>query len=147
MQGNRLDSSLGNAMVRLFRLVNRVHNRGLKSTGLSAEQAHVLTVLWVLGPMTMGELQRHLALSSATLTGAIDRMEAQELVRRVPSTDDRRAYVLEPRASAKKRAQIEAVLDDGEDICFGMLTAAERDQLLRLIGKCIAGLEPMAAAR
>jgi DNA-binding MarR family transcriptional regulator len=147
MQDNRLDSSLGNAVVRLFRLVNRVHNRGLKTTGLSAEQAHVLTVLWVHGPMTMGQLQRHLALSSATLTGAIDRMEMQELVRRVPSTDDRRAYVLEPRTPPKKRALIEAVLDDGEDTCFGMLTAGERDQLLRLIGKCIAGLEPTAAAR
>jgi MarR family transcriptional regulator, organic hydroperoxide resistance regulator len=147
MQGNRLDTSLGNAVVRLFRLINRIHNRGLKPTGLSAEQAHVLSVLWFRGPMTMGQLQRQLALSSATLTGAIDRMEAQGLVRRVPSADDRRAFLLEPKASAKKRAQVEAVLDAGELACFGMLTATEREQLLRLIDKCIDRLEPTAAAR
>jgi len=147
MQGNRLDASLANAVVRLFRLVNRVHNRGLQPTGLSAEQAHLLTVLWFRGPMTMGQLQRQLALSSATLTGAIDRMEAQGLVRRVPSPGDKRAFVLEPKTTAKKRAHIEAILDDGEATCFGMLAASERKQLLTLIDKCATALEPTAAAR
>lgn len=147
MQDNRLSASLANAVVRLFRLVNRVHNRGLQPTGLSAEQAHVLTVLWFLGPMTMGQLQKQLSLSSATLTGAIDRMEAQGLVRRVPSPSDKRAFVLESRTTGKKRAQIEAILDDGETTCFGSLTALERKQLLGLIGKCVAALEPTAAAR
>ena len=136
-----------NAVVRLFRLINRVHNRGLKPTGISAEQAHVLSILWVLGPITMGQLQRHLAVSSATLTGAIDRMEAQELVRRVPSPDDRRAFVLEPRLAAKKRAQVEAILEADEQRCFAVLTAGERKELLRLLDKVIAHLEPEAAAR
>jgi len=147
MQGNRLDTSLANAVVRLFRLINRVHGRGLKPTGLSAEQAHVLSVLWWRGAMTMGALQRQLALSSATLTGAIDRMEEQGLVRRVPSEDDKRAFVLEPRTTAKKRAQVDAALLEGEELCFSALTQAERDQLLRLLDKCITHLEPTAAAR
>jgi DNA-binding MarR family transcriptional regulator len=146
MQDEKLRASVANAVVRLFRSVNRVHNRGLKATGVSAEQAHVLSVLWVKGAMTMGQLQRHLAVSSATLTGAIDRMEAQELVRRVPSPDDRRAFVLEPRVSAKKRAQIEAALDDGEARCFSALTAGERTTLLRLLDRCIVDLERDAAA-
>ena len=58
MQDDRLKTSLANAVVRLFRLVNRVHNRKLKEIGISAEQAHVLTVLGVEGPMTIGRLQR-----------------------------------------------------------------------------------------
>jgi DNA-binding MarR family transcriptional regulator len=147
MQGNRLDTSLGNAVVRLFRLINRVHNRELKPTGLSAEQAHLLSVLWYRGAMTMGQLQRQLALSSATLTGAIDRMESQGFVRRVVSEDDGRAFVLEPRTTPKKRAQVETVIDVGEELCFGGLTDAERGQLLRLIDKCITHLEPAAAAK
>jgi DNA-binding MarR family transcriptional regulator len=147
MQGNRLDTSLANAVVRLFRLINRVHNRELKPTGLSAEQAHVLEVLWYRGAMTMGALQRQLALSSATLTGAIDRMESQGLVRRVPSEDDKRAFVLESRTTAKKRAQVDAAVGEGEELCFGMLSKPERDQLLRLLDKCITHLEPTAAAK
>lgn len=147
MQDDRLDASVANALVRLFRLVNRVHNRTLKPTGLSAEQAHVLSVLWMRGAMTMGQLQRELALSSATLTGAIDRMEAQGLVRRVPSPDDRRAFVLEPKIPPRKRTQIEALVAAGEEQCFGMLSVKERAELLRLLTACSTQLEPDAAAR
>jgi DNA-binding MarR family transcriptional regulator len=147
MQDDRLRSSLSNAIVRLFRLINRVHNRNFKAIGISAEQAHVLTVLSVAGPMTIGTLQRLLALSSPTLTGAIDRLEAQELVRRVPSPDDRRAFLIEPRVPAKKKAQIEAVIEAGERTCFAALTATERKELLRLLEKCTTGLEPIAEAK
>lgn len=147
MQDDPLRSSLANAVVRLFRFVNRVHNRQLKPLGISAEQAHILTVLAVEGPMTMGKLQRLLALSSPTLTGAIDRLEAQELVRRVPSPDDGRAFVLEPRVTARKRTQIDEAIAEGERICFGALTAKERKELLRLLDACSTRLESEALAR
>lgn len=147
MQDDPLRSSIANAVVRLFRFVNRVHNRQLKPLGVSAEQAHILTLLAVEGPMTMGKLQRLLALSSPTLTGAIDRLEAQELVRRVLSPEDRRAFLLEPRVPSRKQAQIEAAIDEGDRICFGMLTAKERKELLRLLDKCSAHVGPEASAR
>jgi len=147
MQDDRLRASLGNSVVRLFRLVNRVHNRAIATHGVSAEQAHILSVLWVTGPITMGQLQRQVALSSGTLTGAIDRMEAQGMVRRAPSPGDHRAIVIEPRVAAKKRAQIEATLDDTEQQLWSRLSAAERRELLRLMDKAITALEPVAAAR
>jgi len=138
---DRFRSSLPNAVVRLFRLINRVHNRGLKPTGISAEQAHVLSLLWLFGPLTIGQLQRMLALSSATMTGSIDRMEAQELVRRVPSPDDGRAFLLEPLPSARKRAQVEAILEADEERSFSVLTGPERKELARLLDKVIEHLE------
>jgi hypothetical protein len=69
-----------------------------------------------------------------------------------PSTGQRRdhldlAFVLEPRLPARKQAQIDAVIEDGERRCFAGLTAAERRELLRLMDKCIAHLEPEGAAR
>jgi DNA-binding MarR family transcriptional regulator len=147
MQDDRLRASLGNSVVRLFRLVNRVHNRAIAALGVSAEQAHILSVLWVTGPITMGQLQRQVALSSGTLTGAIDRMEAQGMVRRAASPDDHRAIVIEPRIAAKKRAQIEATLDATEHQLWSGLSAAERKELLRLMDKAITAVEPVAAAR
>jgi DNA-binding MarR family transcriptional regulator len=141
MQDERLRSSIPNAIVRLFRLVNRVANRRLKPTGVSAEQAHVLLLLDTLGPMTIGQLQRLLALSSPTLTGAIDRLEAMELVRRVPSPDDGRAFLIEPRLPARKRTQIDRAVEDAERQCFGALDARERKELLRLLDKCITHVE------
>jgi DNA-binding MarR family transcriptional regulator len=141
MQDERLRGSLANAVVRLFRMVNRVHNRKLGAVGISAEQAHVLSVLDVLGPLTIGKLQKMLALSSPTLTGAIDRMEADGLVRRAPSAEDRRAVVVESRIAPKRWAQITAAIADGERACFGALTAAETKELLRLIAKCVDALD------
>jgi MarR family transcriptional regulator, organic hydroperoxide resistance regulator len=147
MQDDRLRTSLANAVVRLFRQVNRVHNRLFADHDVSAEQAHILLILGVLGPVTIGRLQKQLSLSSATLTGAIDRLEAQELVRRVPSPDDRRAFLIESRLSAKKRAQLETIVDAGDARCFSVLTANERKELLRLLDKCAAHLEDAAAAK
>lgn len=147
MQDDRLRASIGNALVRLFRLVNRTHNRALDALALSAEQAHILSILWVLGPMTMGQLQRHLALSSATLTGAIDRMESQQVVRRTPDPADKRAYRIEPRVPDKRRKQIEDTIEATERRCWDGLTATERKELLRLLDKAIAHLEPDASAR
>jgi MarR family transcriptional regulator, organic hydroperoxide resistance regulator len=147
MQDDRLRTSLANAVVRLFRQVNRVHNRLFADHDVSAEQAHILLILGVLGPVTIGRLQKQLSLSSATLTGAIDRLEAQELVRRVPSPDDRRAFLIESRLSAKKRAQLETIVDAGDARCFSVLSANERKELLRLLDKCAAHLEDAAAAK
>ena len=147
MQDDRLRSNLANAVVRLFRQVNRVHNRLFADHDVSAEQAHILLLLGVYGPMTIGKLQKHLSLSSATLTGAIDRLEVQELVRRTPSTDDKRAFVLESLLPARKRAQLEAIVDKGDQKCFSVLSATERKELLRLLEKCATHLEDTAAAR
>ena len=41
MQDDRLYGTLGNAVVRLCRLVNRVHTRTIAAHGVSAEQARI----------------------------------------------------------------------------------------------------------
>lgn len=147
MQGSLSERHLGHAVALTFRMVNRLVNRTLADHQLSAEQAHVLSVLWELGPMTMTALQRTLALSSATLTGAIDRMELQELVRRVPIPGDRRAWMIEARVAPRRRDKIQATVDRAEKRCFAALSAAERRELARLLDKCIADLEPETQAR
>jgi len=147
MQDERLLSNLSNAVVRLFRQVNRVHNRLFADADVSAEQAHILLLLKVHGPMTIGRLQKQLSLSSATLTGAIDRLETQELVRRVPSSQDARSFVIESLLPARKLAQLEAIVEKGDQRCFSVLNASERKELLRLLEKCAAHLEDAAAAK
>ena len=143
MQDNRLRDSLGYALVRAFRLVNREHGRSVAPYGLSGEQAHILLVLWLDGPKKVGELQRFLTLGSGTLTGALDRMEAAGLVRRVPDPDDRRAWRVEAvRIEARRRRAVETALETTEASCFEALTRAERTELLRLLRKLTAALEP-----
>lgn len=144
MQDDRRATSAGHALVRLFRLVNRATNRAVRELELSGEQAHVLLVLWETGPVTVGVLQRELALSSATLTGAIDRMEKAELVRRIPASTDRRVSLIEARVAPRRRQKIAAAVDVSEAACFAALTAAERKELVRCMNKCVAALEQEA---
>lgn len=135
----RLRGSLGYALVRAFRAVNRASNRALRPLGLSAEQAHILLVLWLEGAMRMTELQRIVMLSSGTLTGAIDRMERAGMVRRVADADDGRAWRVEPAAADERRA-IEGTLETIEESSFAALTATERRELRRLLDKVTASL-------
>ena len=134
--------------MRIFREQNRLHGRAVKPFGLSIEQAHLLVVLWTLGPMTMTALGREVALSSATLTAAVDRMEAAGLVRRVADETDRRAVRLEPAAwSEPERAAVIDALLRTEAQIFAPLTAAERSQLLTLLTRVLTELEPSVDPR
>lgn len=137
MQDDRLEDACGYALVRAFRWVNRAHNRALMPFELSAEQAHILLVLWVAkGPMKIGDLQRSLVLSSGTLTGAIDRMEKAGLVKRVPDPDDGRAWRIEPAPmNARRKKAIEDTLEKTEDETFASLDAKEKKELFRLLSK------------
>src|SRR4026209_2625952 len=105
MQDKRLEASLGYALTRLFRQVNRESNRAVKALGLSGEQAHIMLVLLLEGPLSLGELQRALMLSRGTLTGVIDRMGKMRLVRRVADPTDGRVWrvEVEPSALARRR--------------------------------------------
>jgi DNA-binding MarR family transcriptional regulator len=136
MQDDQLDKALGYALVRAFRHVNRAHNRALQPFELSAEQAHILLVLWQGGPMKIGDLQRSLLLSSGTLTGAIDRMEKAGLVHRVPDPDDGRAWRIEPAPmNGRRRKAIEETLEKTEEETFSSLDAREQRELFRLLSK------------
>jgi DNA-binding MarR family transcriptional regulator len=125
---------------KLFRHIARVHNRTVKRFELSAVQANILAILWQ-GSLTIGELQATLALGSSTLTGAIDRMERAGLVRRLPAEGDRRAVRLEPVAwPARRREALLAAVAATEEACYADLTLAERQTLMRLLGKALASI-------
>ena len=59
--------------------------------GFSLAELAVLDVLDQRGPMLLGELQRHVAVSSGGATFLVDRLEGKGLVRRKSCADDRRA--------------------------------------------------------
>lgn len=141
MREARLRDSLPNQLGKLFRVMARIYNRALRPFEISSVQAHILATLWMTGPLTIGELQAILMLGSSTLTGAIDRMEARGLLSRTAVAGDRRAFRLTPvEWPARKREALLDTLVDTEDECFAALTAAERRELSRLLGKAIAGV-------
>ncbi len=140
IQGKPSPLQISHAITRVFREQNRLHGRASQPFGLSTEQAHLLVVLWTYGPLTMTELGREVALSSGTLSAAVDRMEAAGLVRRVEDPRDRRSVRVEPAAwkDRRREALIES-LREAENGMLAPLSAAERGVLNNLLAKILEG--------
>jgi DNA-binding MarR family transcriptional regulator len=145
IQGKAPPLEISHAIVRVFREQNRLHGRAVAPFGLSTEQAHLLMVLWTRGPMSVTELMREVALSSGTLSAALQRMEDAGLVRRVPDPRDRRATRVEPAAwSASKRASLVASLEETEDEILAPLSSKERDTFHEMLVRVLANLSSSA---
>jgi DNA-binding MarR family transcriptional regulator len=135
--------ALPHAITRLFREQNRLHGRALSPFGLSTEQAHLLLVLWELGPLSMTELGREVALSSGTLSAAIDRMEAAGLVTRNADPQDRRSVRVEPTKWPKEqRAKLMEAMLTTQTRMFAPLSRKDQATLYELIARVLDALEP-----
>jgi MarR family transcriptional regulator, organic hydroperoxide resistance regulator len=62
---------------------------------LSPAQCHVLHLIEPGRPIPMGQLAETLACDASNVTGLVDRLESRGLLRRRPSTEDRRVKVLD----------------------------------------------------
>ncbi|MEU3017950.1 MarR family transcriptional regulator [Nocardiopsis sp. NPDC007018] len=72
--------------VRLVRLLHRMADR----SGMNPTDFQCFTLLRVTGTMTPGEIADSLCLSTGSVTGVVDRLEAHGLVERAPHPLDRR---------------------------------------------------------
>ena len=75
-----------------------------EQTGLHPSDVRALRALDLLagGPLSAGELGAALELSSAAVTGLVDRLEAAGLARRVPHPSDRRRVHVELTDDARR---------------------------------------------
>ncbi len=140
IQDNPLERSIPHAITRLFREQNRWHGRVVEPFGISTEQAHILCVLFTGGPMSMTDLGREVALSSGTLSAAVDRMEAAGLVNRVEDPRDRRAVRLVATWPEARRRSLLDVLLVAEERFLEPLSKKERDVLRSLLERLLAGM-------
>ncbi|EKQ51677.1 MULTISPECIES: MarR family transcriptional regulator [unclassified Clostridium] len=88
------NSSKSIEVARLFQEVMHQFRHNMKKvigeTGMSAPQGMVIGLLSKYKRMKISELSSHLCLSNSTVSGIIDRLEAQEMVIRERSTEDKR---------------------------------------------------------
>src|ERR1700675_2418712 len=102
--------------------------------GLNRGEAGALSALRIAGPphrLSPTRLARGLMLSSAGVTGRIDRLERRGLVRRLPDPDDRRGVIIE-------------LTDQGLEVVDAAVAAiaiSDRQLLERLDAEEIARLE------
>lgn len=115
---------------------------------LTAPQFGVLEALYHLGPLSLGDLAEKLLVTGGNVTYVMDRLEAQDLVARERSGDDRR--VVRAHLTTKGRATIDGVFP-GHVVFVRTLVEgldpSDQDtlrDLLKRLGKGIAG-EPARA--
>ena len=87
--------------VQLVRLLHRMSER----SGMNPTDFQCYTLLRVSGSMTPGEIADSLCLSTGSVTGVIDRMEAHGLVERTPHPLDRRKVAVRLVEGADRRAK------------------------------------------
>ena len=109
---------------------------------LTAPQFGVLEALYHVGPLSLGELADKLLVTGGNVTYVMDRLEAQDLVVRERSGDDRR--VVKAHLTTKGRATIEAVFPGHVDFVRGLVAGLDTEDqetmrtLLKRLGKSIA---------
>ncbi len=70
------------------------HQAAAASYGLSITDMKTLSALLLEGPMTAGQVAKRLSLTTGAVTSVIDRLERQDLVRRLPDAHDRRKVIV-----------------------------------------------------
>lgn len=111
----------------------------LRPLGLTFARYQVLGMLRGRGPLTLGRLGDGLWITPATVTNAIDRLEAAGLCRRLSHPDDARSTLAE--ITAKGRRVFDKAVEALNAELFGAMTLSEDElaQLVELIGKIRSG--------
>ncbi|HEY0673675.1 MAG TPA: MarR family transcriptional regulator [Longimicrobiales bacterium] len=107
----------------------------LEPTGLSLAKLGALRHLAEANePLPLGQLAERIACVKSNVTQLVDRLESDELVRRVPDPSDRRSVRAEitDEGRLKYQAGIEA-LSVAEDELVAELALSDQDQLLQLL--------------
>jgi DNA-binding MarR family transcriptional regulator len=90
----RLEAAFGLAIRRTGSIMQILGQAAAERIGINATDLNCLNILSLTGPMTAGELARMTGLSTASITGVIDRLEESGFVRRERDTADRRRVVV-----------------------------------------------------
>ncbi|GBF74441.1 hypothetical protein PA598K_02785 [Paenibacillus sp. 598K] len=123
-------------------------NRHLRSAVFDRDQA-LTRVQWLLmrhlrrsGGSTIGQLASHLDVRASTMSQMLDRLENQGYLVRMPDSSDARVKLI------RLTPEGEAVIDHTEQYWmeslaepFGKLSAAEREQLVALMGQLVRQLQ------
>jgi DNA-binding MarR family transcriptional regulator len=110
--------------------------------GVSTIEISILNIISIKPNVILKEINEMLEIPNSTLTNAVDRLEKRGLIRRVISQRDRRSFGLELTEKGTL-AQIEH--KKGEAVLWQKIlgsfdSAAEREELIRLLGKLVNNL-------
>jgi MarR family transcriptional regulator, lower aerobic nicotinate degradation pathway regulator len=125
-------------------LARRMRMQGesaLGVVGLRPRHLLALTVLRDLGGSSQQALATTLQIDRTNLVGLLNELEADGLIERRRSAEDRRRHTVMLTDTGHERlAHAEFALAAVEDVVLASLTGAEREQLYALVQKATAGI-------
>ncbi|PKP82665.1 MAG: MarR family transcriptional regulator [Alphaproteobacteria bacterium HGW-Alphaproteobacteria-18] len=135
-------NSLGYLVRKSFRSVSRALEARTSKYGVTASQWHFLRVLWIEDGISQRELSERVSMREPTTVIAVKRLEKGGLINRKPSTEDGRKIniYLTPKARALK-AKLMPLVEEVNDLATRGMTAKEKSELRRLLGKVNDNLE------
>ena len=101
---HRLENDFLLAMRRAGSIMQLLGQVSADRIGINATDLNCLNLVALTGHMTAGELARQTGLSTASITGVLDRLEEGGFVRRVRDPHDRRRVIVELAAGPGLRA-------------------------------------------
>jgi DNA-binding MarR family transcriptional regulator len=134
------DAKATAAVVNLLRTVGSITNefsRRFRAYGLSPATFNVLMILrGEGGPLSPCVVSERLLVTRGTVTGLLDSLEKQGLIRRTPHPEDRRMLLVEiTPAGTTLLKKILPAHYQGERELLSCLSGAEKDTLIKLLGK------------
>jgi MarR family 2-MHQ and catechol resistance regulon transcriptional repressor len=122
--------------MKAYRALAQVDARSIAASGLGLSDFAVLEILLHKGSLPVNTIGRQVMLTSGSITTAVDRLEAKNLVQRKACPDDRRVTYV--KLTAPGRALIRRVFKihaSRLEAVFEPLSAAERADLAALLKK------------
>src|SRR6059036_695570 len=144
MRVHKLESLTGGSGVHVFlvlwkaaRAVEAYAQRSISELEMCGSDFAVLEALLHKGPLPVNEIGKKVMLTSGSITVAVDRLEAKELVERRAHGTDRRARIVHLTKEGRKvitRVYADHAADM-ERLASDSLTRAERKTLISLLKK------------
>jgi DNA-binding MarR family transcriptional regulator len=112
----------------------------MTALGIDTRRYAVLVAIADAEGPSQQEVADSLGIDRATLVALADDLEAQKLIRRERSDQDRRAYALRLTSEgAALMNEAHTLMDQCEEEFTGVLTPAERSQLAGLLARLLTG--------
>lgn len=132
------DADLSELLLHAAQQMRRSWAQAIRQWGLSPHQAIALRTADAEDGGRVSDLAKRLRIAPRSATEVIDSLEEQDLVRRCPCPDDRRAVLIQVTDEGQQTArQIEQVRDQARAAVFDRLSGGEQDQLRQLLRRLV----------
>ena len=117
-------------------------DRRMRDHGLTAAQAAVMSRLWMHDGLTQSQLQEHVGVDASTLTGLLQRMTRQGLVRRRRDPSDGRVMrVLLTPHGRDLRPHLTPEAERINSLFFRNFSSGERAVFIEFLHRALSNLE------